>query len=166
MEYEKLDESLINSDVCIRCGHCCKWTSTTQVTNGPGEEWLDVMIGSNPHVNMRKHNKRHLKLPNGKYMGNATPFEIEFRCPKLKTNEEGHKLCSIYKDRPKICSDYNCFEHSNRLQRRPQQWDKIKGIIKEVHGIDVEYKGPPVEANPGSQIKRSLEIIGVKEVFK
>ena len=164
MDYEKLDESLINSDVCIRCGHCCKWTSTTQLTNGKGEEWLDVMIGTNPHAKMMKHNKRDLLLPNGNVGRKSLPFEITFTCPQLKTNDEGHKLCQIYKDRPQICSDYNCFEHSNRLGRRPQQWDKIKKIIKEVHDINVEYNGPPIEANPGTQIKKSLEIIGVKEI--
>lgn len=96
-------------------------------------------------------------------MRDATPFEIQFTCPQLATNDEGHKLCSIYKDRPTICSDYNCFESSNINKRRPQQWDKIKDIIKEVHGIDVEYKGP-ISKNPGSQIKAELERIGIKEI--
>lgn len=164
MEYRKLDESLINSDVCIRCGHCCKWTSSTQVANGNGEEWLDVMIGTNPNAKMLKHNKRDMQVPGRGVMRNATPFEIEFRCPQLKTNDEGHKLCAIYQDRPKICSDYNCFEQSNRLQRRPQQWDKIKRIVKEVHGIDVEYDGPPLQVNPGSTVSKNLELIGVKEI--
>jgi Fe-S-cluster containining protein len=163
MTYEPLDESLINSDVCIRCGHCCKWTTATQLTNDKGVEWLDVMIGTNPKAKMLKHNKRTIKKPSGEVMRDSTPFEIQFTCPQLATNDEGHKLCSIYKDRPTICSDYNCFESSNINKRRPQQWDKIKDIIKEVHGIDVEYKGP-IPKNPGSQIKAELERIGIKEI--
>lgn len=161
MEYKPLDKSLITSEVCIQCGHCCKWTSITHVTNGPGPEWLDVVIGSNPLTEMKKHNKRDLRLPSGKAMKNATPFEIEFRCPKLKTNEEGHKLCSIYENRPKICSDYNCFEASNRAERRPENFDRISKIIKEVHGVEVKYENPLVGHN---FMDSRLELIGVKEI--
>ena len=161
MKYKPLDKSLITSEVCIRCGHCCKWTSTTQVSNGPGPEWLDVVIGDNPYTEMKKHNKRDLMLPTGMEMKNATPFEIEFRCPQLKTNEEGHKLCSIYESRPKICRDYNCFEASNRAERRPENFARISEIIKEVHGVEVKYENPLVSHN---FIHSRLERIGVKEI--
>lgn len=161
MEYKPLDKSLITSEVCIRCGHCCKWTSTTQLMNGPGPEWLDVVIGTNPYLKMNKHNKRDVKMPNGKFMGRATPFEIEFRCPKLKTNEEGHKLCSIYENRPKICSNYNCFEASNQAKRRPENFAQISEIIKEVHGVEVKYENPLVNNN---KVGARLEQIGVVEI--
>jgi len=163
MAYKPLDESLITSDVCIRCGFCCKWTSTTQLANGIGEEWMDVMIGTNPNARMVKHNKRDVDVM-GKGLGrNVTPFEIEFTCPQLKTNDEGHKLCSIYMDRPKVCSSYSCFEASNKGKRRPQGWDRITKAIKEVHGIDVTYDNE-MKVNPGSQIKKGLEMIGVREI--
>jgi Fe-S-cluster containining protein len=94
-------------------------------------------------------------------MKDATPFEIEFRCPQLKINEEGHKLCSIYENRPQVCSNYNCFEASNRGKRRPQNFARISEIIKEVHGVEVKYENPLVS---NYFVDKQLELIGVKEI--
>lgn len=133
------------------------------IANGPGPEWLDVMIGTNPHAKVLKHNKRNVKMADGKVVPNATPFEIEFTCPQLKTNDQGHKLCAMYENRPEVCSAYNCFDKANKLKRRPQGWQKVKKAIKEVHGIDVVWHGP-LYKNPGSQVKKGLETIGIKEI--
>ena len=162
-QFKPIDDSLITSDVCIRCGHCCKWTSATQLSNGTGPEWMDVILGSNPLLTLKYHNKRDVEFPDGRIAKNMTPFEIEARCPKLKTNEEGHKLCSIYEDRPTTCARYNCFDMANKTERRPQNWDFIAGIIKEVHGVEVKWENELVE-NPGSQVKKGMDLIGIRDI--
>ena len=164
-EFKPLDDTLITSDVCIRCGHCCKWTSATQITNGHGPEWMNVILGSNPLLSIRYHNKRDVEFPDGRKSKGATPFEIVARCPQLKTNEEGHKLCAIYEDRPTTCSKYNCFDMANKLKRRPENFEFIAEIIKQVHHKIVKWDNP-ITINPGSQVKKGLDLIGVKDITK
>ena len=163
-EYKPLDHTLINSDVCIRCGHCCKWTSKTQIANGSGPEWMDTILGTNPYLEVKYHNKRDVEFTDGRKAKGVTPFEIVARCPQLKTNEEGHKLCAVYENRPTTCRRYNCFDMSNKMKRRPENFENIARIIKEVHGIEVKYENP-LQKNPGSVVKKNLEMIGIKQIY-
>ena len=155
MDYIPLDESLIDSETCIRCGHCCKWTTTTQLGDNDRIEWVDTLMSDNPLVKAIHHNP---VTYDGK---KQNPFEIEIACSKLNT-DDGFKKCSIYKNRPKVCSDYNCFKWSNKLKRRPQGWEKITRAIKEAHGIDVEYQN---EMKPDPYKDRLANKIKTKEIF-
>ena len=163
LEFVPLDTSLITSDVCIRCGHCCKFTSPTQLQGDTGTEWMDVILGTNPYIELKYHNKVDVQRSDGTIQENMTPFEIVARCPQLKTNEEGHKLCAIYEDRPTTCSRYNCFDMGNKMKRRPENFEFIAGLIKEVHDIEVKWENE-MTINPGSQVKKGLDLIGVKQI--
>ena len=156
----KLDESLINSDVCVKCGHCCKWTSEMQHCHPEtGPEWLNVIAKQNDRTKLKWYaceaKEYYSKSEDKPIIEKRAQFRIEFTCPKLDIDEEkGTKMCSIYESRPKVCSNYNCFKNANRLNQRPQAWDKIKQIIKTVHGIDVEWDGPLTKATiPVVEIK-------------
>jgi len=57
-----LDESLITSEVCVKCGHCCKWTSSPQYVhpvNGP--EWLNI-IAKTDETTLIWHENERLEL--------------------------------------------------------------------------------------------------------
>jgi len=144
---EKLDESLITSDVCVRCGHCCKWTSEMQSVhpvNGP--EWLNVMAGQSDKTELIWYENEvveHWSIRDNKTVHEERArFRIKFTCPKLEVDKEaGTKKCGIYNDRPKVCRDYNCFRTANQTKNRPQNWDLVSGIIKDVHGVDVHWDG-------------------------
>ena len=144
----KLDSSLITSEVCIRCASCCKWTSSMQYcAPGKGPEWLNVIGAQSENTELMWFEDEvvdHHSLSEGKVVKEERArFKIKFNCPKLVVDEEaGTKMCGIYENRPKVCSNYNCFASANRTQQRPQNWEFIKGIIKEVHGVDVEWDGP------------------------
>lgn len=158
MKFKPLDHTLIDSDVCIRCGHCCKWTTKTHIRNSKGIDWLDAVVEDNELVGIIKHNS--VKLEDGT---RAEPFEIELRCSKLVIdNEEKTAKCSIYLNRPQVCSDYNCFEHANNLKRRPQNFERIQKLIKEVHGIDVEWENEMKSVSYKDKIER---LIKTKEIF-
>ena len=120
-------EELITSDVCIRCGSCCKLTIGTPAP-GPGKdekkkervkEWYNVIARQTDTIDI------------------LDDCRIRFRCPQLKvTQEDGFKLCQVYEDRPEICSAYNCFHMANLKGRPPENYEMIKGIIRQVHGED------------------------------
>ena len=89
-------EELITSDVCIRCGSCCKLTVGTLIEDEKAKEWYNVIARQTDTIDI---------LDDGR---------IRFRCPQLKvTQEDGFKLCQVYQDRPKVCADYNCFHMAN-----------------------------------------------------
>ena len=50
-----LDDSLIDSDVCIRCAHCCKSTSSVQYAHPNAKEWIDVLHDT-PNLEVQWHN--------------------------------------------------------------------------------------------------------------
>jgi len=123
--------------------------------NANRKDWINTLVEDNPLVEQVQHN------PVTTEAGERHPFEIKITCSKLKV-ENGFYLCSVYQNRPKICSDYNCFEHSNRLKRRPEAWDKVKKAIKEAHGIDVEYEN---EVTSDPYHIRLANKIKAKEIF-
>lgn len=158
MEFIPLDESLINSDTCIRCGSCCKWTTRTHLANDARIEWLTTMLEDNELANIKQHNR--VKNLEGDL---KNPFEIELKCSKLIVDEkEKTYMCGVYTNRPSVCEEYNCFAFANKLGRRPQNFDKIKDIIKEVHGVDVEWTGS-METHPYKD--RVKNLIKTKEII-
>ena len=143
----KLDESLITSEVCVKCGHCCKWTSEMQHCHPDiGKEWLDVIAKQSDTTQLLWYDND--KVQHKSSSGNTDAqmrgqFRIRFTCPKLEVDKEaGTKMCTIYEDRPTVCRNYNCFRDANFKNQRPENWDYIAGIIKEVHGVDIEWDGP------------------------
>ena len=50
------------------------------------------------------------------------------------------------------------------MKRRPENFENIARIIKEVHGIEVKYENP-LQKNPGSVVKKNLEMIGIKQIY-
>lgn len=157
MKFKPLDSKLIDSETCIRCGHCCKWTTQTHMRNGIGVEWIDTIVEDNDLVKLVKHNKVD-------YQGKrAQPFELEIKCSKLIVDEkEGTAKCGIYMNRPTVCSDYNCFDMANKLKRRPEGWNKITNAIKIARGIDVKWEND-LTSDPYS--KRLKMRIDAKEIF-
>lgn len=137
-----LDETLITSEVCIRCGSCCKMTTAPLRTNANGVEWYKVIVQQTDRI----------KLVNIDPENETT--KIRFVCPKLVIdNDAGTKMCSIYESRPTVCRNYNCFDQANKRKRRPEQFQFIADIIKQVHGIEVKWNGPLY--GPGGVVKQS-----------
>jgi len=132
-----LDESLITSDVCIKCGSCCKMTTDPIRCSDFGFPWYKTVVEQNDLI----------KLVN--FDSNKNQVQIRFRCPKLDVDEkENTYKCSIYADRPAVCSNYNCFKDANNKNRRPENWDRIKVIVKQVHGVDLTWDGPMRRVTP------------------
>lgn len=157
MEFIPLDETLINSDTCIRCGSCCKWTTHTHLADDDRLDWLNTMVEDNDKVILKPHNR--VEVSEGSM---RNPFEFEIKCSKLVIDKkEDTYKCGVYQNRPKVCEEYNCFAFANNLGRRPQNFDRIKNIIKEVHGVDVEWTGPMESDN---YKKRVLDLINTKEI--
>lgn len=127
----KLDESLITSEVCVKCGSCCKMTTDRIRCSKYGLPWYEVVVEQNDLIRLVDFNEKEESI------------KIRFTCPKLVVDEQQKTfMCSIYPTRPDVCANYNCFRNANNRNIRPQRWDYIKGIIKEVHGVDVTWDGP------------------------
>lgn len=126
-----LNEDLITSDVCVKCGSCCKMTTEYIRCSPVGLEWYKTVVEQNDLIRLVAFNEKEEKV------------KIRFTCPKLVVDQQQKTFtCSIYQDRPQVCRAYNCFRTANIANRRPERWDYIKGIIKEVHGVDVVWDGP------------------------
>ena len=142
VEYRPLDEDLITSDVCIQCGRCCKTT------------WLQPRWNK-AERNREKYGERVDKMPYLREMfSQSTTTFVEERgdtaavitwCPNLKQDAfcpskdwDGNPTykCGIYKNRPDVCSAYNCFTAANGQKRNPEYFEFIKGLIERVHGTD------------------------------
>lgn len=79
-----LDERLITSEVCIRCGACCS---------------LYVRKGTTELVSLDEI---------------ASPEDVEIiACPQLVI-AEGRYTCGAYETRPQTCRDYHCVKQANR----------------------------------------------------
>ena len=109
-------EELITSEVCIRCGSCCKLTVGEKGVSEKAKEWYNVIARQTDTINI---------LDDGR---------IRFYCPKMNHTDDGLHLCTVYEERPRVCSDYNCFHMANLQGRPPENYEMIKGIIRQVHG--------------------------------
>ena len=120
-DWKKLDESLITSEVCLQCGKCCKTTwiqdRRTKAKNHDGDkfEYLQAMFGRSPRsfVELRPNNK----------------VAVVNWCSQLNPD----LTCNIYKDRPQMCIDFNCFKEANGRKGFPEYFDHIKSLIRRVH---------------------------------
>lgn len=130
------DPALINGDICIRCGHCCK--ATLQVhqpfKKDDGHkrqktEYIATVFADTPGIKI-------LDVTNS--LTGKTRVSIQKTCAKLTTNDQGHKLCSIYKNRPAVCSAFNCIQTANHSKTAPQNWERIKELIDQYPTEGVE----------------------------
>ena len=87
-----LDDSLITSEVCVQCGHCCKWTTSMQhVHPENGKEWLNV-LGKHDRTKLlwyENETVEHESLSEGRTVTQErAAFKIQITCPQLQINEE------------------------------------------------------------------------------
>lgn len=127
----KLDPSLITSDVCIKCQQCCYGLSyisydmdATNVSRIHNQaEYASVAFQHNDNdVFILKHHDKKMS------------FISTRACSKLDKN----KGCTVYKKRPRVCADFNCFDRYNKGEKAwTMYFPKVESIIKEVHNIDI-----------------------------
>ena len=117
MTFRTLDESLIVSAVCTECAMCCK--STVNISE----------VLSNSSVAYYKAIHLHPSKPKTEIIVTDRAIKLRTWCAQL--NED--LSCSVYATRPKVCSDFNCFEKANRIKQTPEYLDKIAKIIARVH---------------------------------
>lgn len=116
-KWEPLDDSLITEDICMQCGRCCKMTMTENrfhkrstaddTDRGP---YMQAMFALNPKAKVVVKNNT---------------IDVITHCSHLQPDLK----CGIYKDRPKICIDYNCFTWANGKKQLPQHYDFVKNLI-------------------------------------
>lgn len=129
----KLDTSLITSDVCIKCQQCCYGHAMvypkTNFKKKPkivqdAAEYAEVVFG-----NAQMH----------KDGDNITIF-TQVRCQNLD-DEIG---CTIYEDRPYVCRAFNCFDRYNQGDKSwARYFPKLEKILnitlpKDTNIIDVK----------------------------
>ena len=119
-----LDPSLITSEICMQCGRCCKTTwiqdRWTEHENHPRSDklpYLQAMFGRSP---------RSFVEPRKASDGTDKVAVVNW-CTQLMPDLS----CKIYKDRPQMCRDYNCFKAANGTKKLPEYYDFIKGLIDE-----------------------------------
>lgn len=106
------NESLITSEVCVRCGACC----SAFVRKGT----IDIVLLSD--------------------VTPSTPVEV-ISCRHLQSRDGLH-VCGNYEDRPQVCRDYNCLSKANRdgleMALTTALGDRIRRAVRDVHGVEIE----------------------------
>ena len=74
-EFKPLDESLITSEVCMRCAQCCKSTSTTQYAAPNATDYVDTVIGDRENVHIQWHNPIMVE------MSDLTDHQVDVKHP-------------------------------------------------------------------------------------
>ena len=151
MTYRELDDSLITSDVCTQCGRCCK-TTWVQDRFNKAKRW-EKPIDKVPYLEaMFSQSTTTFVEPRGNKVAvvNWCPnLKQDAFCPTRDWDGNPTYKCGIYKDRPDVCSAYNCFTDANGQKRNPEYFDFITGLIERVHGRD-PYKRRSEEAEKDS----------------
>ena len=98
----KLDPTLITSDICIKCQQCCYGISRIappiSIKESPNRLFEAVEYGEAAFGNVVIH----------KVNDTAAVF-TQKKCQHLDIKTG----CTIYEKRPKICGDFNCFDRYN-----------------------------------------------------
>lgn len=130
----QLDESLINSEVCTNCGRCCLFTKMPerQLNLGiPPSDWFKEMYPEGT-ISLQYEATLPVKLIedfDGFYAG----------CVHLVDRK-----CTNYENRPRICSEFNCFNFFNRGGGGVQTefpfapLELVKMMVDDVHQINLE----------------------------
>ena len=137
-KWVKQDPKLINSDVCIRCGHCCKLTLQVHqpfpTDDAHKKQKIDYV--ATVYDDVKVDTLKIIDITNS--LSGKTTVRVQKTCPKLQTSEEGFKTCSIYDKRPVVCKAFNCIATANHSEQTPQNWDVIKKLIIEYPTEGVE----------------------------
>ena len=80
-----LNEEDITSELCAKCGLCCKWPVDISDKQNRAIDFFEAVMEGREGVE---------KVGHGVY---------NLWCVHLKDNQ-----CTIYEDRPQMCRDYNC----------------------------------------------------------
>lgn len=111
----KIDYQDISSEVCLRCGECCK----LYIPIKGNERYINFLKAIGVPIIMDATNQGRV------FLG---------YCPKLKI-ENGQYLCTIYKNRPDLCRDFNCvawakytdtYERSELIKRAQCVLDELQ----------------------------------------
>jgi len=81
----------LKEKVCKKCGKCCRVMFIWLAGKPKDKDWVRW---ANLHKGIKIIKNRE-----------DWAMRIEARCSKLKNNR-----CSIYKNRPKLCKDYKCWD--------------------------------------------------------
>jgi Fe-S-cluster containining protein len=127
---QRYNESLITSEVCMRCGDCCKLHMTGSANFGLKNEESRKFIKSV----LIDHESIDFKGWDIK----DNVFGLAIECSKLLKKEDGTVACGIYPDRPKVCRDYNCLHQANKRDNDVRADAKVRKAVREVHGCEIE----------------------------
>ena len=116
-EWVDLDPSLITEDICMQCARCCKVT-LRQPYNKDKMQYLKAMFEHTPRVEVKRESTKNIGVVNW--------------CSQLQTD----LTCGIYKNRPKICQEYNCFDMGNKTKKLPEYYDFVKELL-DAKGIKI-----------------------------
>lgn len=128
---KKLDESVIVSAVCQRCGDCCRGRFYVPAPSKDQENFHRAIMGSMPGVQLNNNIEK---------LGTIRVLRGTIPCSKLISEGSGDKrkvACGIYPTRPKICSEFNCFTKCNGLNKHPHNLSKIQKLVQEELGKSV-----------------------------
>ena len=125
MSWSKLDPSVIDSEVCIECGRCCKRTQLIGVASN--RKYSDQIID---YVNIVYDDMPNKKWVTRDRKDGKKAVYLQKYCPHLEVDDK-YKKCGLWQDprRPKICGDYNCIDAANHSGKAPQDWKEIKALI-------------------------------------
>ena len=121
-QWVDLDPDLITSEICMQCGMCCKTTWEQDRFRKSGTDrvpYLQAMFADRhkSEVSIRSR-------PSGEYAA------VTNWCSHLEEGDNLHHVkCGVYKDRPQMCRDYNCFRAANGVKRLPEYYEMISKLI-------------------------------------
>ena len=131
-----LDPDKITSDICMRCGMCCKttWVQSRYTRDGTDREpYLNAMFDDRPEseVSIAGGNVyvcnwcSHLKVTSKHENLNVHVYNVQ---KGMRSKDKSIK-CDIYDDAPKMCTKYNCFLEANGRKRLPEYYNHISNLI-------------------------------------
>ena len=119
----KLDPTLITSDVCVKCQQCCYGHAIVY-----------------PKTNFKKNTQAVIDVSEYAKVafGNASLVK-EGEYVTVHTNKRCQHLddkvgCTIYETRPKVCRSFNCFERYNNGDK---SWSKYFPKLEKILNMDL-----------------------------
>lgn len=115
-----MDYKDINSDLCVKCGACCKVSLAVNVQQDTRSFEYYKAVGLN--IELVEDNKNMARVNFGD-------------CQHLDTSEGLYK-CKIYDSRPQLCRDFNCLawasctnikDKSEFLKHATQVYNEMNG---------------------------------------
>lgn len=85
-------KTFIREGRCKRCGYCCEFFHILHRKLPELRRDLEFLLARGFQIVQENDNWMEIA--------------IHVPCPKLVTNEKGHKSCMVYENRPGVCMDY------------------------------------------------------------